>query len=199
MSKNIIIILVLVFVGLIVLGSGCSKYNTFVSLDEQVEQAWSNVQAQYQRRSDLIGNLVKTVQGSADFERSVLTDVTEARARATAINLNADDLTPEKLQQFQAAQAELSGALGRLLVVSENYPQLRSTDAFRDLQAQLEGTENRVTVARQDYNAVVTQYNTAIRSFPATLYAGIFGFERRPQFEAEQSAQEAPKVDFNFD
>ncbi len=198
MSRNIIVILGVVLLGLIVLGSGCGRYNAFIELDENVEQAWSNVQTQYQRRTDLIGNLVKTVQGAADFERSTLDQVVEARARATQVQINANDLTPEKLREFQEAQAQLNGALGRLLAVSENYPQLQATQGFRDLQAQIEGTENRVAVARDRYNEAVTDYNKAVRRFPGTLYASIFGFDRKAQFEAEASAQDAPDVEFDF-
>lgn len=198
MSKSIISVLVFLGICLVAFSTGCSKYNGFVSLDEQVAKAWGNVQTQYQRRGDLIGNLVQTVQGAADFEKSVLSDVTEARAKATSINLTADDLTPEKMAQFQQAQAQLNTALSKLLVVSENYPQLRATDAFRDLQAQIEGTENRVAVSRQDYNNVVTTYNTAVRTFPGNLFAGMFGFERKAQFEADKGSEAAPKVQFNF-
>jgi LemA protein len=198
MSKSIVTLLVFLLIGLIVLGTGCSKYNGFVSMDEQVAKSWANVQTQYQRRTDLIGNLVQTVQGAADFEKSVLTDVTEARAKATSINLTADDLTPEKMAQFQQAQSQLNSSLSKLLLVAENYPQLKATDAFRDLQAQLEGTENRVAVARQDFNEVVTRYNTEVRTFPGNIFAGMFGFQRKAQFEAEPGSEDAPKVQFDF-
>ena len=177
---------------------GCGTYNNLVTADEQVEQAWGNVQSTYQRRLDLIPNLVSTVQGAADFEQETLSAVTNARARATSINLSADDLSdPAKMQQFQQAQTQLTGALSRLLVVSENYPQLRATEAFRDLQVQLEGTENRINVARTRYNEAVRAYNTKVRRFPAALFAGVFGFGRRTPFEAESGAERAPTVDFN--
>ncbi len=177
---------------------GVGTYNGLVAQEEQVEQAWGNVQTAYQRRSDLIPNLVATVQGASEFEQETLESVTRARAQATGITLNADDLSdPARLQEFQAAQARLGGALGRLLVVSENYPQLRATDAFRDLQAQLEGTENRINVARSRFNDAVGSYNTRIRRFPAVIIAGLLGHERRAFFEADQGASEAPTVDFS--
>ncbi len=178
--------------------AGCSTYNSLVDAEERVEQAWANVETQYQRRADLIPNLVNTVKGAADFERGTLEAVTNARARATSINLTADDLTdPAKVQAFMEAQNQLGSALGRLLVVAENYPQLRATEAFRDLQAQLEGTENRINIARRDYNEAVRAYNTKVRRFPASIIAGLFGFERRTPFEAAPGSEKAPTVDFN--
>jgi LemA protein len=186
----------------LVLGvAGCgatSSYNALVQSEEQVNTAWANLQAQYQRRADLIPNLVSTVQGAADFEQETLTQVTEARASATSIQIDASDLDdPQKLQQYQQAQSEIGRALGRLLAVSENYPQLQATQSFRDLQAQLEGTENRITVARRDYNRAVQQYNTEIRSFPTNILASVTGFDRRTPFEAEAGAQDAPDVSFD--
>lgn len=177
---------------------GCSSYNGLVEKDNKVEELWSKVQTQYQRRADLISNLVKTVQGAADFERGTLTDVIEARSKATAIQLQADDLTPENLQKFQAAQDQLSGALSRLLVAVERYPDLKANQNFLELQAQLEGTENRISVARNDFNTGVGTYNLAVRQFPMNLFAGLFGFEKRAFFEASEAAQEAPNVDFDF-
>lgn len=193
-ALTLLIVLVLIgFAGC----AGCGTYNTLVSEDERVEAAWADVQNQYQRRSDLVPNLVRTVQGAADFEQETLQSVVEARARATSINLSADDLDdPEKLRRFEAAQNELGGALGRLLVVAENYPQLRATEGFQTLQAQLEGTENRITVSRRDYNEAVRQYNTAVRRFPASIIAGVTGFDRRTPFEAAPGAEQAPVVDF---
>jgi LemA protein len=194
---------VLVFVVLAVLlgVGGCgavNSYNTLVQSDEQVKTAWSNVQAQYQRRADLIPNLVETVKGAADFEQETLQSVTEARARATSIQVRPEDLDdPQKLQQFQQAQSALGQSLGRLLAVSENYPQLQATQAFSDLQAQLEGTENRITVARRDYNEAVRRYNTTVRSFPTVVFASIMGFSPRTAFEAEAGAEEAPDVSFD--
>lgn len=189
----LIIVLLLGFGGC----AGCNTYNSLVGLDENVENAWGNVQTQYQRRADLIPNLVNTVKGAADFERETLESVTNARANATSINLTADDLSdPAKMQAFQEAQAQLTGALSRLIAVSENYPQLRATDSFRDLQAQLEGTENRITVARRDYNNAVQSFNTSVRRFPSNIFAGLFGFERRTPFEADPGAEQAPTVEF---
>jgi len=193
----------LVAVGVIVLViglaffSGVGTYNGLVEADESVTQAWADVETQYQRRSDLIPNLVNTVSGAADFEQETLTAVTEARARATGVTLNADDLSdPAQMEAFMAAQQSLSGALGRLLVVSENYPDLRATEAFRDLQAQLEGTENRINVARRDYNAVVADYNSSVRQFPGSIVASMTGFERKTPFEAQAGSEDAPTVDF---
>ncbi len=197
-SKGTLALLVIVLLVAFAGCAGCSTYNNLVSQDERVAQAWGDVETQYQRRADLVPNLVNTVRGAADFERETLESVTNARARATSINLTADDLSdPEKVQQFQEAQTQLSGALGRLLAVAENYPQLRATEAFRDLQAQLEGTENRITVARRDYNEAVQVYNTAVRRFPASIIAGVTGFDRRTPFEADEGAERAPTVDFN--
>ena len=197
-SKGAITLVVLV----VLLGFvGCgatSSYNSLVQSDEQVKQSWANLQAQYQRRADLIPNLVETVQGAADFEKETLQSVTEARAKATSIQVSAEDLNdPQKIQQFQQAQSALGQSLGRLLAVSENYPQLQATQAFSDLQAQLEGTENRITVARRDYNAAVRQYNTQVRSFPTVVFAGLMGFPPKTPFEAETGAEQAPDVSFD--
>ncbi|MEZ4699868.1 MAG: LemA family protein [Rhodothermales bacterium] len=189
----LIIILLVAFAGC----AGCGSYNSLVSLDESVATAWGNVQTQYQRRADLIPNLVNTVKGAAEFEQGTLESVTNARARATQINLSVDDLNdPDKLRAFQEAQSQLGSALGRLLAVSENYPQLRATEAFRDLQVQLEGTENRINTARRDYNNAVQSYNTTARQFPTNMIAGLFGFDRKTAFEADQGAQNAPTVQF---
>lgn len=167
-----------------------------VSKDEAVKAKWGAVQSQYQRRADLIPNLVATVKGAADFEKSTLVEVTNARARATSIQVDPTKLTPETIQKYQAAQGQLSTALGRLLVASENYPTLRSNDSFTALQAQLEGTENRINVARLDFNDSVQQYNTTIRSFPANITAKMFGFSEKGSFAAEPGADKAPKVAF---
>ncbi len=193
MSKTTIIVVVV----LLLFGAyGCSTYNGLVGKDETVNSAWAKVQTQYQRRADLIPNLVNTVKGAADFEKSTLSAVMEARSKATSINLTADQLTPENIQKFQAAQDQLSGTLSRLLAVSENYPNLKANQNFLDLQAQLEGTENRIGVARNDFNDVVKTYNQSVRTFPANLFAGIFGFAQKGYFEASQSAQTAPTVKF---
>ena len=191
-----VLILVVIIFGLIAAFSGCNTYNNFVDKDVEVENAWANVQSDYQRRADLIPNLVETVKGAADFEQSTITAVTSARAKATSINIDPSNITPEKLAEFQAAQGELSAALGRLLMVTENYPDLKATAAFRDLQVQLEGTENRIKVARNKFNDTVSDYNKSVRRFPANFWANIFGFSDKAMFEADQGSQEAPKVKF---
>jgi LemA protein len=174
------------------------KYNGLVTLDEGVKQAWSQVQTDYQRRADLIPNLVATVQGAANFEQETLQKVIEARASATRPEINAGNLLndPQAFQKFQQAQDNLGAALGRLLVVVEKYPDLKANQNYRDLQTQLEGTENRISVARRRFNEAVQGYNTAQRSFPTVMIAGMFGFQQKPYFEASAQAQEAPKVDF---
>src|SRR3954466_599812 len=175
---------------------GCGGYNGLVKQDETVKNSWNNVQSQYQRRADLIPNLVNTVKGEANFEQTTLTNVIKARASATQIKVDPADLTPEKVQQFQAAQGQLSQALGRLLAVSEAYPNLRANDAFRGLQAQLEGTENRIKTARNDFNDAVQNYNTKVRTFPTNIFAGMMGFKQRQGFAAEAGAERAPEVKF---
>ena len=173
-----------------------ATYNGFVNREEGLKSAWSNVETQYQRRADLIPNLVNTVKGYAAHETQTLNEVTEARARATSINLSADDLTPERLAQFQRAQAEVRSALGRLIAVSESYPDLKANQNFLELQAQLEGTENRIAVARKDFNAAAQQYNVSVRRFPANLVARMFGFGQKPYFESAEGAAAAPQVTF---
>ena len=177
---------------------GCG-YNTLVSMEEQVNSAWSQVENQYQRRADLIPNLVSTVQGSADFEKSVLTEVTDARSRVGQMNITADDLSdPEKFAAFQNAQDQLSSALSRLLVVAENYPQLKSNENFLQLQSQLEGTENRISVERRRFNETVQSYNTQVRSFPSLISAKIFGFKEKEYFKSVAGSEKAPDVNFDF-
>lgn len=194
-TKNITLIVILAVV--VILGwSGCNGYNGLVKQDESVTNAWNKVQSDYQRRSDLIPNLVNTVKGEANFEQTTLTQVIEARASATQMKVDAKDLTPEKLQQFQASQGQLSQALGRLLVVSEQYPALRANEAFRGLQAQLEGTENRIKVARNDFNDAVQAYNVKVRSFPMNIFSGMFGFKTKEGFKAEAGSEKAPEVKF---
>ena len=173
-----------------------ATYKGFVNREEGLKSAWSNVETQYQRRADLIPNLVNTVKGYAAHETQTLNEVTEARARATSINLSADDLTPERLAQFQRAQAEVRSALGRLIAVSESYPDLKANQNFLELQAQLEGTENRIAVARKDFNAAAQQYNVSVRRFPANLVARMFGFGQKPYFESAEGAAAAPQVTF---
>lgn len=171
-------------------------YNTMTEKEEAINKAWSNVENQYQRRSDLIPNLVNTVKGYAQHEQSTLTAVLEARSKATQITVNAEDLTPEKLKEYQEAQGQVTSALGKLLAISEAYPDLKANENFKELQAQLEGTENRISVERRNFNEVVGDYNTYIRKFPQNIMASIFGFEKRAYFEAEAGSEKAPKVEF---
>lgn len=197
MNKTATIILIALVALLLILGVGaCSTYNKMVTLEEGVEQSWGEVETQYQRRADLIPNLVNTVKGYAAHESSTFEKVTEARAKATSITLNVDDLTEENLAKYQQAQNELSSALKSLLAVSEAYPDLKASQNFEDLQAQLEGTENRIATARGRYTEKVKDYNITIRRFPATIFAGMFGFSPKPQFKADEGAQNAPKVEF---
>lgn len=171
-------------------------YNNMVTLDEGVQTAWSQVENVYQRRADLIPNLVNTVKGYAQHESSTFEGVVNARAKATQITVDPENLTPEALEKFQKAQGELSSALGRLMAISENYPELKANENFLQLQAQLEGTENRITVERQKFNETARGYNTTIRKFPNNILAGIFGFEKKAYFEAEEGAERAPEVTF---
>ena len=196
MSTKNITLLVILGLFVILAWSGCNGYNGLVKQDENVNNAWNKVQSDYQRRSDLIPNLVNTVKGEANFEQTTLQNVIAARASATQMKVDAKDLTPEKLQQFQASQGQLSQALGRLLVVSENYPNLRANDAFRGLQAQLEGTENRIKVARNDFNDAIQTYNVKVRSFPMNIFSGMFGFKAKEGFKADAGAEKAPEVKF---
>lgn len=190
------LIIGLVVVGLIVF-FGISVNNGLVDKEESVEGAWAQVENQYQRRADLVPNLVNTVKGAANFEQETLTSVIEARSKATSVNISASDLSdPAKFQQFQEAQGQLSGALSRLLVSVERYPELKANANFRDLQSQLEGTENRIATERKRFNDTAQNYNTAIRKFPASIFASIGGFERKAYFEADQGAENAPTVDF---
>ncbi len=184
-------ILLLLFMG------GCNSYNNFVGMEEDVENAWGKVQSAYQRRADLIPNLVNTVKGAADFERETLEAVTNARAKASSVQIDPSNLSSAQIQQFQAAQSELSQSLGRLLVTVERYPELKANANFRDLQAQLEGTENRIKVERDRFNDVVTGYNKSVRRFPASFFANIFGFDQKAQFEAQAGAENAPEVNFD--
>ncbi len=194
-TRNITLIVIGALI--LILGwSGCNGYNGLVSQEENVSNAWNKVQSDYQRRADLIPNLVNTVKGEANFEQTTLQNVIAARASATQMKVDAKDLTPEKLQQFQANQGQLSQALGRLLVVSENYPNLKANEAFRGLQAQLEGTENRIKVSRNDFNDAVKDYNVKVRSFPMNIFSGMFGFKAKEGFKADAGASKAPEVKF---
>ena len=192
--KGLVLIIV---IALVIFGfMGCSGYNGLVKQDESVKKAWNNVQAEYQNRNDLVGNLVNTVKGAADFEKSTLTEVVNARAKATSVNINADNLTPEKIAEFQAAQGQLSGALSRLLATVEAYPTLRATENFTKLQNQLEGIENNIKNSRKVFNEEVNAYNVKVRSFPMNLMAGMFGFSQKAGFTADPGADKAPEVKF---
>lgn len=171
-------------------------YNTMVTLDEGISSQWAQVENAYQRRADLIPNLVNTVKGYADFEKETLIQVIEARSKATSVNINPGNITPETISQFQNAQAGLSSALSRLMVVVERYPELKANQNFLELQAQLEGTENRIAVERRKFNEATRQYNTYIRKFPKNIVAGIFDFDKKTYFEVEEKAKEVPKVEF---
>ena len=173
-----------------------STYNSMVAQEEAVSTAWSNVENQYQRRSDLIPNLVNTVKGYAAHEKETFDAVVSARAKATQTTVSIDDLTPEKMQAYKRAQGEVGSALSRLLAVTENYPELKANENFKELQAQLEGTENRISVERRKFNETARGYNTAIRKFPRNIVAGMFGFEKHPYFEAEEGSEKAPEVKF---
>ena len=178
--------------------SGCGSYNRLVTLEQNVNKKWADVQSVYQRRADLIPNLVNTVQGAANFEKSTLTEVTNARASVGQVKLDPSKAPTDaaQLEQFQQAQGQLSTALSRLLVVSENYPQLRATEAFQNLQAQLEGTENRISVERNNFNGAVQDYNTALQRFPTNMLNKMFGFKERPFFSAQAGSEKAPTVNF---
>lgn len=196
MNKKWITIIVIVVAIFLVYNFFSGKYNSMVTKEEAVNTEWSNVETQYQRRSDLIPNLVNTVKGFAQQEQDVLIGVTEARSKASGISLDANNLTAENMQQFQAAQGQLNSALSRLLVTVEKYPELKSNQNFLELQAQLEGTENRIAVARKRFNESAQDYNTFVRVFPNNIISGWAGFERKPLFEADQGAEKAPEVQF---
>ena len=190
--KTIIIIAVVAIIAL----WGISSYNGLVSMDEEVQTKWADVETQYQRRADLIPNLVNTVKGYAAHESETLAAVVEARAKATSVNIDPTNITAEQMANFQKAQDGVSSALGRLLVTVEKYPELKANENFRELQAQLEGTENRISVARRDFNEAARQYNTTLRSFPKNILAGMFGFEKKAYFEALEGSDQAPTVQF---
>ena len=194
-KRNLWIIVLVVIVGLLAI-SDVRNYNGMVTKSEGVDAQWSNVETSYQRRADLIPNLVSTVKGYADFESKTLTAVIEARSKATSIQVDPKNLTEENMKKFQEAQAGLSGALSRLMVVSEQYPNLKANQNFLDLQAQLEGTENRISTERRKFNELARLYNTFIKVFPKNIFAGLFGFEKKPYFEAAEGAQKAPEVKF---
>ena len=180
---------------LILGGCGCNSYNGLVKGDQSVQTAWSNVETNYQRRTDLYNSVVKTIQGSANFEKSTLQSVIEARAKATSVQVNVND--PNSLAQYQQAQGQLQSAFGRLLAVAEAYPQLQTTQAFRDFQSQIEGTENRINIARRDYNAAVQSYNLQVRTFPNNIFAGMFHFQTKAYYKADAGSEKAPDINFN--
>lgn len=192
-SRNLLILAIAIFLG--ITQSSCN-YNAFVTAEEEVNKAWSQVENVYQRRADLVPQLVSTVKGAAEFEKSTFEAVTEARAQASSIKLDPSQMTVADLQQFQQAQDNLSKSLGRLMVTVEKYPDLKATANFKDLQAQLEGTENRIAVERKKFNEAAQSYNTMIRRFPKNLLAKIYGFEKRPYFQASPEASQAPVIEF---
>jgi len=189
-------LLILLAVLVVIFFMGCNGYNGLVKQDESLKKAWNNVQTEYQNRSDLVGNLVNTVKGAANFEQNTLTAVVEARAKATSVNINADNLTPEKMAEFQAAQGQLSGSLSRLLATVEAYPTLKATENFTKLQGQLEGIENNIKNSRKVFNDEVNTYNTKVRSFPMNILGGMFGFHQKEGFKADAGAEKAPEVKF---
>jgi len=189
----IVVLVILVIVGFM----GCSGYNGVVTADEAVKKSWNNVNTEYQKRADLVNQLVATVKGAANFEQETLTKVIEARSKASSINLTADQLTPENMARFQQAQGELSGALSRLLVTVERYPDLKATANFTQLQGQLETIENEVRNSRRNFNEAVNTYNVKVRSFPMNILAGMFGFKAKEGFKADEGAEKAPTVDFS--
>ncbi|HEV2354611.1 MAG TPA: LemA family protein [Puia sp.] len=194
-TRNLTLIIILAVI-LLFGGCACNGYNGLVSQDENVKNAWNNVQSDYQRRSDLVPNLVNTVKGAANFEQQTLTNVVQARAQATQVKIDANNLTPEKIAAFQQAQGQLGSALGRLLAVAENYPTLRATQNFQDLQQQLESIENSIRNSRNIFNSAVNDYNVRVRSFPMNILSGMFGFHPKTGFTAEAGAEKAPQVKF---
>ncbi len=198
MKKWLVPVLIIgaILLGIYLLFAG--KYNNAVDKQEQARKTWADVESSYQRRNDLIPSLVNTVRGAADFERSTITEVIEARSKATSINVDAENMSEAQMQQFQQAQSQVSSALSRLLVTVERYPELKATQNFQQLQSQLEGTENRINVARNRYNESVTEYNRYIRQFPNNVIVGMYGFDRMPVYEADEGAETAPEVEFEF-
>ncbi len=188
----------LVILGLVVILGfwGCNTYNGLVTSDQDVKKVWSNVETNYQRRTDLYSSIIKTIEGSANFEKSTLREVLEARSKATSINVDIND--PASLEAYQKAQANLQGSFSKLLAVVENYPDLKTTQAFRDFQTQIEGTENRINVARQDYNKSIEGYNLKVKRFPRNILAGMFGFKEKPFYKADAGSEKAPDINFNI-
>ena len=196
MKSSRIVLIAIAVIAVLFVFRGCRGYNNLVTLREQVNREWANVENVYQRRADLIPNLVNTVKGYAAHEQETFTAVTEARAKSTSVTIDAANMTEADMKRFQAAQGEMSSALSRLLAVAENYPELKANQNFLELQSQLEGTENRIAVERRNFNETATKYNTEIKKFPMVIFAGMFGFKERPYFEAEAGAETAPEVKF---
>ena len=189
-------LIVVVAVLLVLGGCGCSSYNGLVRGDQDVKKVWSNVETNYQRRTDLYNSVIKTIEGSANFEKSTLKEVLEARAKATSVTVDIND--PASLEKFQQAQGQLQGAFSRLMAVAEAYPDLKTTKAFQDFQAQIEGTENRINIARKDYNTSVNSYNLQVKTFPNNIFAGMFGFKEKSYFQADAGSEKAPDIQFNI-
>ncbi|HVX49839.1 MAG TPA: LemA family protein [Chitinophagaceae bacterium] len=196
MKTSTLVLIVIAALLLIIGGCGCGQYNSIVTADQGVKTAWSNVEANYQRRTDLYSSVVKTVSASANFEKSTLQAVVEARAKATSITVNTAD--EQSLAQFQQAQGQLQGAFSRLLANVEAYPQLKTTDAFQNFQAQIEGTENRINIARRDYNTAVNDYNLKVKRFPGNIFAGIFGYHEKPFYKADPGSEKNPDINFDI-
>ncbi len=194
-TSYLVLIIVVAFI-LLLGGCGCNGYNGLVRGDQGVKTAWSNVETNYQRRTDLYSSVVKTIQGSANFEKSTLTAVIAARASATQVKVDIND--PATLQKYQAAQGQLQSAFGRLMAVAEAYPNLKTTQSFQDFQTQIEGTENRINIARRDYNDQVNGYNLSVKTFPNNIFAGIFGFKEKGYYEAEKGAEKNPDIKFDI-
>ena len=197
MNKTIITIAVIALIAFLLYSTFKGAYNNMVTKGEDTQSKWSQVESQYQRRTDLYNSVVKVIEGSADFERNTLVDVIQARANATAVNVDASKLTPESIQQFQQAQDQLSSAFNKLMVVVERYPELQTTQQFKDFQTQIEGTENRINKARDDFNLSVQDYNTYIKKFPTNLFAGMFGFTEKGYFKSNAGSENAPDINFN--
>lgn len=196
MKTGTLVLIVILGVLLVLGGCACSKYNGLVTSDNSVNESWSNVETQYQRRTDLYNSIIKTVEASANFEKSTLKEVVEARAKATQVQVNVND--PASLEAFQQAQAQLQGSMSRLIASFEAYPNLKTTDAFQKFQDEIAGTENRIAIARKDYNAVVSNYNIKVRTFPNNLFAGMFGFAQKPFYKADPGSDKNPDIKFDI-
>jgi LemA protein len=194
-SSKIILFAILGFI-LIVFFWGCNGYNSLIGADQGVKKVWSNVETNYQRRNDLYSSVIKTIEGSANFEKSTLKEVLEARSKATQIKVDIND--PASLEAYQKAQANLQGSFSRLMAVAENYPDLKTTSAFRDFQTQIEGTENRINVARQDYNKAIEDYNLRVKRFPSVILARLFGYNEKPYYKADEGTEKAPEIKFDI-